>query len=55
MTDITVVLQYIKGNELTEEQFHVADVNGDGIVNMADVSLILQYISGAITQFPVED
>jgi len=31
-----------------------ADVDGDGVVTQADVTLIQQYIMGTITQFPVE-
>ena len=54
MDDVSLVLQYVNGTELTEGQIAAADVNGDGSVNMTDVSLILQYINGVITQFPVE-
>jgi hypothetical protein len=36
---------------LTPDQFKAADVNGDGVVNGADATLILQYIDGIIHTF----
>ncbi|HAN09420.1 MAG TPA: hypothetical protein DCP90_02270 [Clostridiales bacterium] len=39
---------------LTEPQSKAADVNGDGFVNMSDVTMINKYITGEITEFPAE-
>lgn len=40
---------------LSETQLYVAEVTGDGIVNVLDVTAINQYLSKIITSFPVEN
>ena len=50
--DVVMLNKYLLNSSaypLTEEQLKAADVNQDGIVNMTDSSLILEYVNGNIT------
>ena len=40
--------------ELTEEQKILADLNGDGQVDVMDIALMIQYYNNVISRFPVE-
>jgi len=40
--------------DLTPEQIVLADVDGNGIVQAYDASLILMYAVGIINEFPIE-
>ena len=48
LNDITLMLRYIAGWNLSEREFDfaAADVNLDGVVNLSDVTKLLQYIAG---------
>jgi hypothetical protein len=37
---------------MTESQLAGADVNGDGMVDVRDISLMMQYALGMINSFP---
>ena len=39
---------------LTDQQAKAADVNGDGVVTIADIILVQRYALGYIDKFPVE-
>lgn len=55
MEDYKLVFKYWGGHiDLTPEQLIRADVNGDGVVDDIDVSLIADYINGTIDKFPIE-
>ena len=45
-TDIEEVLKYIKGNPSDNFKIEDADVNGDGIVNIADIIMMVNIIIG---------
>ena len=39
---------------LTDQQAKAADVNGDGVVTVADIVLVQRYALGFIDKFPVQ-
>ena len=43
-----------KAVEFTDTQMKVADLDGDGLVDIKDISLMIRYWNKAITSFPVE-
>lgn len=45
--------QFIVDGYMSAAEFFRADVNGDGIVNATDSALILNFVNGVITTFPV--
>ena len=54
--DAYIIRRYLNGDEtFTAEQKQAADVNGDGKVTSADITLIRQYIVRIITVFPAEE
>ena len=56
MEDVSEVLKHINGSlRLEGSRFEAADVSGDNAVSMKDVSLLLQYIKGSISRFPVQE
>jgi hypothetical protein len=51
-----MVLRAVAGQiTLDPAQALAADVSGDGAVTAGDATLILRYIVGFITEFPVEN
>lgn len=55
-TDSSNVKSYIlnKDNLLTEDGKAAADVDGDGKITSTDYALIMRYLKGKITKFPIE-
>ena len=57
--DVNLIIEYaISGwpveSPLTESEFvERADVNDDGVVNIGDATVVLNYLLGALTSFPV--
>lgn len=52
--DVQRIIKHIEGSkELRPEGKTHADVNGDGQINNQDVNLVLDYLEGRITTFPV--
>jgi hypothetical protein len=47
MTDVTLLFQYVsgQGGEIYEA---AADVTGDGIIDLKDVTRLMQYVDGQI-------
>lgn len=53
-TDIVNIANHINGSHLlTGDEFIRADLNGDGVVNQADMDLLAAYIQNPSTVFPV--
>lgn len=45
LSDLTVLCLYLLGDvELTEEALKASDVSGDGLINIADIAHLKQYI-----------
>jgi len=40
--------------DFNENQIFTADVDGNGIIQAYDASLILQYVVGIIDEFPID-
>lgn len=56
VTDLSMANQAVNNPKiLTAEQKKRADVNADGAVTKADVTLITEYVLGTITEFPAEN
>ncbi|KAA3601510.1 MAG: hypothetical protein DWQ06_07775 [Calditrichaeota bacterium] len=54
--DSQIVLNSVVGTDtLTQNQFEVGDVDGDGKVKVNDASLILQKAKGLIKEFPIHE
>lgn len=54
ISDLTKISRCVSGMDtFTEEQKILADVNGDGIVNQLDVSLVSDYLANKINIFPI--
>ena len=55
-SDSGKIIKYIyKTANLNSREVCAADVNGDGVINNADVSLLVSYVNGKITTFPAGD
>jgi hypothetical protein len=55
--DSSIVYDYLMGSSVSFSDEYgrlAADVDGDGIVTVLDLSLINRYIAGNITKFPVQ-
>lgn len=53
LTDVTIIRNYLaKVITLTNDELEVADVNGDGVVNTADVLEIQKFMAHSIVVFP---
>lgn len=46
MTDVTIVINYILGKEVSDFNWQVGDMNFDGFINMSDVTCIISLILG---------
>ncbi|MBR3024382.1 MAG: dockerin type I repeat-containing protein, partial [Oscillospiraceae bacterium] len=52
ITDLTSLsLALLGDSELTEEQKSAADIDGDGVVTLADLARLQQYLSKKIDSF----
>jgi hypothetical protein len=56
--DIHLVVDWVLGHQPMPQTntptFVAADVNGDGTISTDDIGLMIDHMSGQITQFPVE-
>ena len=52
--DVELLRKYLANTiTLNDDQLVQANVNGDTVVNQADLDLLEQYVAGTITVFPV--
>ena len=52
--DVELLRKYLANTiTLNDDQLAQANVNGDTVVNQADLDLLEQYVAGTITVFPV--
>ena len=50
MSDVTIIINYILGKEVTDFKWQLADMNFDGFVNMSDVTSIINFILGKTSE-----
>ena len=54
LSDLIIVLKYVMGEKTDTVSINFADVNGDGNVNIFDVSIYKAFIGGKLSKLPID-